>query len=260
MAKFLDKDGLTYFYNQLKNEIPDEGITVLTGTSTNPINANDIKEVGIYIIEGNRINFPNDTTLKQIMQVSYSNTVPNILPTRNRLLQTLVLYEGIYTRTIFEQYPIGSGGPSYTYTNWIIQNKEVGYEDDLQGTETIIIEDSDFEGIDGAIINEIISGDGYIKYPDGTMICYGTSTVSSPSLSDYYSFCKRTNLNTVTFPQEFISTPSITIQNKDFGSFSSTISSSSTTDFSYYCFTYPSATSSSGIVATIDYMAIGKWK
>ena len=97
----------------------------------------------------------------------------------------------------------------------------------------------------------------YVKYSDGTMICYGSTSLNEVSVSDYYSFCKRTNSLTITFPMEFDEVPNVTITNQGFGIFSYTINNITANNFSYYAFTYPSASNASG---SLQYVAIGKWK
>lgn len=159
-------------------------------------------------------------------------------------------------------------------------SKEIGYADEtLEGTEVILIEESDFAGENSielakveqtlssnsektvpsvkAVNNAFESGTGYIKYVDGTMICYGEYSFSAQTLSDYYSFCKITPSINVTFPKQFKETPTITISSKMFQMFSTFVDSVNNSSFKFRgC--YPSNYSSLGGV--IDYIAIGRWK
>lgn len=109
------------------------------------------------------------------------------------------------------------------------------------------------------IRNIIESGDGYIKYSDGTMICYGEYTGTS-ELFDYFGWCIRTaeNIN-ITFKKEFLSAPMVTITPR-YNSyiFSIAINQISATGFKFTGLK-PSGARSSNYI-NMNYMAIGKWK
>ena len=152
----------------------------------------------------------------------------------------------------------------YIVTNFIIKAKmtivtvgEVIQENDTATTENVY----SASAVDNKLAQIIQSGSNangsYIKYSDGTMICYGSTSLNEVSVSDYYSFCKRTNSLTITFPMEFDEVPNVTITNQGFGIFSYTINNITANNFSYYAFTYPSASNASG---SLQYVAIGKWK
>lgn len=152
----------------------------------------------------------------------------------------------------------------YIVTNYIIKAKmtivtvgEVIQENDTATTENVY----SASAVDNKLAQIIQSGSNangsYIKYSDGTMICYGLTSLNEVSVSDYYSFCKRTNSLTITFPMEFDEVPNVTITNQGFGIFSYTINNITANNFSYYAFTYPSGSNISG---SLQYVAIGKWK
>lgn len=152
----------------------------------------------------------------------------------------------------------------YIVTNYIIKakmtivtNGEVIQENDTATTENVY----SASAVDNKLAQIIQSGSNangsYIKYSDGTMICYGSTSLNEVSVSDYYSFCKRTNSLTITFPMEFDEVPNVTITNQGFGIFSYTINNITANNFSYYAFTYPSGSNISG---SLQYVAIGKWK
>ena len=113
-------------------------------------------------------------------------------------------------------------------------------------------------GINGTIDEIIESGDGYIKYSDGTMICYNTVS-GTTSLASYWSQFQRGQLS-VTFPQTFTSVPSITISSINtesyaqlsFGADSITVSSFIAKVFK------PNSATNTGV--NFSYIAIGKWK
>lgn len=145
----------------------------------------------------------------------------------------------------------------YLVTNYIIKAKmTVAIEGEIIQEDGTASETNVYsaKAIDNKL-NE--SGEGYIKYPDGTMICYGEYSFSDQTLSDYYSFCKLTPSINVTFPKQFKETPTITISSKMFQMFSTFVDSVNNSSFKFRgC--YPSNYSSLGGV--IDYIAIGKWK
>ena len=107
-----------------------------------------------------------------------------------------------YDGTNFKSYGGGSG------------TKEVGYVDEeLEGTEKILIEDGDFDGVpvNEVVTMETITNDNgtAIKFSDGTMICYkdisGVVNISNASGSGYYGTLSVDSL----FPQEFVEIPII---------------------------------------------------
>lgn len=102
------------------------------------------------------------------------------------------------------------------------------------------------------------SDTGYIKYPDGTMICYGNVSGESANLTDYYSFANRTDAVSVTFPQEFISTPVVTVSLTEYAGQISAILSSITKNS--FAITVLKPKNVDGGAYYTNYIAIGKWK
>ena len=102
----------------------------------------------------------------------------------------------------------------------------------------------------------------YVKYADGTMICYGEKS-GETTWSDYWGFCKRSpdSANSaleVTFPQTFISTPIIQLTGNHQGSiFAVNVFSVSTTTLKVVAFKPTSVSSTS---YQYSWLAIGKWK
>ena len=111
----------------------------------------------------------------------------------------------------------------------------------------------------------IVSGTGtngsYIKFTDGTMICYGTMTIPggtwTASGSGY--FVDKTGLG-LQFPEAFVSVPSVTATCTNDGIYcivaSLIVSATAITGGSFARFTQ--ANSSYSMI--IYYQAIGKWK
>lgn len=206
----------------------------------------------------------------------YTATATNTWGTEGENPSNLYLYADLehkelyyYDGTDFKSY--GSG------------KKEVGYADEqLEGTEVILIEDSDFDGENSvelakveqnltsnsenavpsvkAVNDAFESGTGYIKYPDGTMICYGTVSITNPTHNDWYGFCRLSNEFTFSLAKAFKDNNySLTISSAAFGYFSTIIISKTTNSFGFRAFTHnqDAYTPKNG---TFNYIAIGKWK
>ena len=106
------------------------------------------------------------------------------------------------------------------------------------------------------------SNGSYIKYDDGTMICYGNysmSTTCSTALTNggYRNSGGSTSLR-VTYPQEFISAPSVTTTTTSLNCIGCKPDSPSTTYFTALFVTINSE--SSATTKTANYVAIGRWK
>lgn len=122
-------------------------------------------------------------------------------------------------------------------------------------------------GADGdSNVPDIIEGTGdsagstAVKYPDGTLICYGRWTlngfnVSSAYQNSYYGTLNRNNC----FPVSFISEPAATVSVKHSGRLlTANFSGKSTTGFSLYIWGQYQSTNLNSV--GVDYVAIGKWK
>lgn len=106
--------------------------------------------------------------------------------------------------------------------------------------------------------NIVESGDGYIKYSDGTMICYGNYS-GTTKLADYFNWCKRTEENiSVTFKKEFLSAPTVIITPLYLSYvFSIMLNQIKTTGFGFTGLKPNGAIDTS---VNINYIALGKWK
>ena len=106
--------------------------------------------------------------------------------------------------------------------------------------------------------NIVESGDGYIKYSDGTMICYGTSSGSSDN-TDYWSqFVRTSDTLQINFPQKFISTPIVcATPNYEGGTVSIMTSTITTSSFKFIILKIKGATQTN---YSLRYVAIGKWQ
>ena len=108
------------------------------------------------------------------------------------------------------------------------------------------------------IANSIVeSGTNYVKYSDGTLICYESNTNDATENADYWSWCRRIDHWNVTFPVEFISPPSVTVSGSYQAIISVVTSGLSKTGVTITLLTNSTSSSSSCIR---NYIAIGKWK
>lgn len=108
-------------------------------------------------------------------------------------------------------------------------------------------------------IEDIIeSSTNYIKFADGTLVCFADVYATS-SLSDYWNQLKR-GQTAVTFPQEFVSTPLVNTGLKNAEMFAQL--SVSADDIKVSGFTAkifkPSGATSTGL--NFNYIAVGNWK
>ena len=100
-------------------------------------------------------------------------------------------------------------------------------------------------------------GRGYIRYEDGTQICYGTKNSNVTTNVQFGSMFRTANYTTVTFPKQFIKIDALNIsQNYSQGLGYSVISGSNNALFNYYNVEPQSGTYNE----SISYIAIGTWK
>lgn len=104
------------------------------------------------------------------------------------------------------------------------------------------------------------SGNGYIMFADGTMVCYGNYTESSTSYNDYYSLLGISALKKITLPQKFSNTSyRVELTPQIYGNISAIVESKTTSTISIRVFTHHQY-SNYGSGTNVDYIAIGKWK
>lgn len=202
----ISAENLNKLQDNIEKEIKDkQGVKELLGTTAEPINANDIKAIGVYRISGEHTNFFDDRTAAFILYVTLDG---------EKLIQSVILEEGLYSRSA--TYTIVGEEISWNFSEWKFRGgrKEVGYaNEELEGTEKILIEDGDFDGVpvNEVVTMETITNDNgtAIKFSDGTMICYkdisGVVNISNASGSGYYGTLSVDSL----FPQEFVEIPII---------------------------------------------------
>lgn len=150
----LDAENLNKLQDNIEKEIKDkQGVKELLGTTAKPINANDIKAIGVYRISGEHTNFFDDRTAAFILYVTWDG---------EKLIQSVILEEGLYSRSA--TCTIAGEEISWNFNEWKFRGgrKEVGYVDEeLEGTEKILIEDGDFDGVNVVDTINIVTGQEY---------------------------------------------------------------------------------------------------
>jgi len=127
----------------------------------------------------------------------------------------------------------------------------VNNNDDLIGDLTNL-ETTVKTNLVGAINNVVDSGTGYVKYCDGTMICYENKS-GVKATTTYYNFNQITD--NISFPQTFTSIPTVAISSSGYGFLSCQAYNISTTQF-----TFSELKLDTNTDYNVNYIAIGKWK
>lgn len=110
------------------------------------------------------------------------------------------------------------------------------------------------------------SGNGYIKFKDGTMICWGSKEGSIGVTTRWDAFYYSDNIDFSNFAKSFIATPKVSISANSVSAgylylvatSPSTNKQPSTTSAGGFCIIRPSSSGSVGY--SVSYIAIGRWK
>lgn len=117
---------------------------------------------------------------------------------------------------------------------------------------------SDIVTLQSKVIAE--SGNGYIRYEDGTQICFGKVGTNSATLGSWYNFCNISEELTGTLAKEFINNNySIVLTARTFQVINAICDGQSTSTFNYRLL-LPPYYSSITFDCYAEYIAIGKWK
>lgn len=168
--------------NTMQDNIEDcilanKGVIEFEGTIESPIDANKIVNVGVYKISGNKINFYNNETETLILEVTLNNTA---------LVQSITTSEGIALRV--GQYA------DFGEWNVLTGEKQVGYEnEELEGTEKILIEESDFDGVDTVELADVVQtleGNETDKVPSVSAVNEGMAN-SESAINSVLNTCSK---------------------------------------------------------------------
>lgn len=112
----------------------------------------------------------------------------------------------------------------------------------------------------GVIVESGSNANGtYIKFGDGTMICYYKTTVYDQAINSAYGSLFIGTRNW-TFPEPFISAPFVTIGQFKWGSGASWGGAMASTTTYVILRGYDVSARAAGTACTISAMAIGRWK
>lgn len=150
----------------------------------------------------------------------------------------------------FENLPSTNTPLSAENLNLLQNNVEDGISDNL-------IEAKDYTDTKGITESGSNANGNYIKYDDGTMICYNrvsqTKNIDIAYEGAYFGSIERVN-----FPQTFIDIPSVTVTMEQSSSLLTfNFSGVSATSFGGYMWKQQTK---SNVSVYIHYIAIGKWK
>ena len=135
----------------------------------------------------------------------------------------------------------------------------IGEDEPTNAATQLWIDPTEMLNVIGSEIESGSNTNGkYIKYSDGTMLCYGIVTGTS-TLSDYWGQFERTQDIAISYPQTFVSTPTLNINNEgvDGGPVSVIIISNGASNCAVQLL---KANGSSDASYKIHYVAIGRWK
>lgn len=104
------------------------------------------------------------------------------------------------------------------------------------------------------------SNGSWIKYDNGVMIVWNSVTVTNQAISTSYTSGHYTGTRRMTFPQPFISLPTVTCSQFKWGTSGSWPSVSDVTLTDTSLRGMDTASRASGTSTYISYMAIGFWK
>ena len=155
----------------------------------------------------------------------------------------------------------------YIVTNYIIKAKmTVAIEGEIIQEDGIASEINVYSAsaVDNKLAQIIQSGSNangsYIKYSDGTMICYGNYSFNS-SNSDYWGNFYRSENYTINFPQEFSTTPIVNVTpNSDDGGISAVLNTVSLNTFKMCQLKSKGINQNTDLSNSGQYVAIGRWK
>lgn len=114
--------------------------------------------------------------------------------------------------------------------------------------------------INGIIESGSNTNGSYVKYIDGTMICYATISTTTEGVTSYYNTLSRTGNISVTFPETFIDVPNVTITPHGNQSIGSQILTTVPMTASAFTFWLIKTQNSTSTVCQFSYIAIGRWK
>lgn len=168
-----------------------------------------------------------------------------------------------YTKTVWEDYPSQDTLINATRLNNIEDGIETLYENQT------VVNDSYNASTDETYscnyINNIIesgsnANGNYIKYADGTMICFGKKELTTARNTTYGTLYVSPKINAILYPETFTTINSITLNAEAQGNSVWLLTADLGTEAQTPTFYITGATSSGSGTYYINYIAIGKWE
>ncbi len=145
------------------------------------------------------------------------------------------------------------------YVRFVLRNDakdNIQFEENTEATE--------YTPFAGYIVESGSNDNGsWIKYSDGSMICYGNKDVTLDCSQTWGNLFVGRYENYISFPQEFIDIPLLQIHTRSTTNASSWLISYDKTTVSksnFYEVDIARATANNSVPITITFIAIGKWK
>lgn len=117
-----------------------------------------------------------------------------------------------------------------------------------------------YEGVYGIVESGENENGSYIKFADGTMMCWNEITVTNQAINSSYTSGHYTGNRTLTFPQPFISPPVISGNKMKWGTSASWSPFANATATAVQIYGMDTVSRASGTSTVIAYTAIGRWK
>lgn len=214
---------------------------------------NNFKTIQAALGAMNKIVWQNDDNASLVMFAGTTEQITNRELIEGQLLyntQTGETYIDAMVDTELKRVSTG-GGTSI----------QIGGIEPTNPATKLWVEDDLLDNIGSEIESGSNENGSYIKFADGTMICYGLAIINNPSFNDYYGFFKLTNESVQTLPQEFINNNyKLLVTSNVFGYFSGIVSNKLTSSFQFYGCTHKQTSEYNPGNGYFNYIAIGRWK
>ena len=143
---------------------------------------------------------------------------------------------------------------SFTKKTWVNKG-DTGYENSKINADNLNDLEERIES--GSVVE---SGDGYIKFGDGTMICYENIEFSIGTMTQQGSFWRYDNANlSISFAKSFVSKPNI-VATVVAGNYASLLYVINCTQDKFTEINVLALANISNQKTNINYIAIGRWK
>lgn len=114
--------------------------------------------------------------------------------------------------------------------------------------------------IDGVVESGSNTNGNWVKFSDGTMICWHAITVTNQAINTSYTSGHYTGNRTLTFPQTFIDVPVPLLSKFRWGTSASWVPFANCTESTIQIYAMDTVSRATGTSVYISYAVIGRWK